>query len=667
MYTHIFANIMLTAYDITVLNKERIEKTNTKERKSKNKKYKTLNLANQRKIENFSLHQDFFAKTGNLKTQEYGDDNINTKETYQKLINIIDSKAVFTQTERQMFFYKYEQLYNALIAQYVVSNLEKKEILRKYTKATIPAIVALDMYKTLSLSVDKEQLHFYSHIHHFILSEYYDNHHNNLESLCKGVRAYLKYYIKTLAFNPIVNLFEITTSINNIRTSSFTTICNIDTIIDACKKEASEIGKPHDTQFEQLRVAYTSLSVLLAFQKITHLLTPLVSNYKKLLEDKLEAPDPLFYLERYLYQNVKNDPIFLGEDALYEYIEVLISHEKIDIPSCEDDCDCGQGPECECQCIPSYCYGILNILENFIFENKSHLPLPTLVPSINLSEFSLKKISIFELSSYLDELCDEVPSLKLYKEIPYILELLYANELDNIREVINEISFEEFPLGFFTSTLAIINLALKIKFEPKSIRYGSLLSYINPILTNQGVYTEYIIVTPDIKNSTQSVSDIEENPVINDPNNQTVLHSIMIYNRMIKKMIIYDNDHSELIAPQSVYGLLDSVELALKKLREAFFQEKMLLTDKELASLIIQNKVLTKHETNDNLIGILNEATLYNCLGCLSYLYKNLAGYGESLPNILSFTGISKDEHEERETLRRALLIVKEKQTNKDN
>ncbi|WP_426207223.1 hypothetical protein [Providencia sp. PROV272] len=155
MYTHIFANIMLTAYDITVLNKERAEKTNTKERKSKNKKYKTLNLANQRKIENFSLHQDFFAKTGNLKTQEYGDDNINTKETYQKLINIIDSKAVFTQTERQMFFYKYEQLYNALIAQYVVSNLEKKEILRKYTKATIPAIVALDMYKTLSLSVDK--------------------------------------------------------------------------------------------------------------------------------------------------------------------------------------------------------------------------------------------------------------------------------------------------------------------------------------------------------------------------------------------------------------------------------------------------------------------------------------------------------------------------------
>ncbi|HCT3783694.1 TPA: hypothetical protein OTT33_001314 [Proteus mirabilis] len=93
----------------------------------------------------------------------------------------------------------------------------------------------------------------------------------------------------------------------------------------------------------------------------------------------------------------------------------------------------------------------------------------------------------------------------------------------------------------------------------------------------------------------------------------------------------------------------------------------MLLTDKELASLIIQNKVLTKHETNDNLIGILNEATLYNCLGCLSYLYKNLAGYGESLPNILSFTGISKDEHEERETLRRALLIVIEKQTNKDN
>lgn len=31
---------MLTAYDITVLNKERIEKINTKERKNKNKNIK---------------------------------------------------------------------------------------------------------------------------------------------------------------------------------------------------------------------------------------------------------------------------------------------------------------------------------------------------------------------------------------------------------------------------------------------------------------------------------------------------------------------------------------------------------------------------------------------------------------------------------------------------
>ncbi len=118
-----------------------------------------------------------------------------------------------------------------------------------------------------------------------------------------------------------------------------------------------------------MRVAYTSLSVLLAFQKITHLLTPLVSNYKKLLEDKLEAPDPLFYLERYLYQNVKNDPVFLGEDALYEYIEVLISHEKIDIPSCEDDCDCGQGPECECQwVIPPFLTEVISRIRSFVVD-----------------------------------------------------------------------------------------------------------------------------------------------------------------------------------------------------------------------------------------------------------------------------------------------------------
>ncbi len=666
MYTHIFANLMLTAYEITVLNKERIEKNNKNKSHNKNKKNKTLNLANQRKIKDFSHHQDFFAETGNLKTKEYGNDNINPEEVYHKLINIIDDKEVFTQTERQLFFYKYEQLYNALIAQYVVSNLEKKEILKKYTKAIIPAIVALDMYKTLSASIDKEQLHFYSHIHRFILSEYYSSHHHNLKSLCKGVRAYLKHYIKTLEFNPIVNLHEITTSISNIRTTSLSTICNIDTTIDACKREAREIGEPQDIKFEQLRVAYTSLSVLLAFQKITHLLAPLVSNYKKLLESKVTDSDPLFFLEKYIYQDVKEDIIFLGENVLYDYINELILHEKIDILSCEVDCDCGKGPECECQCIPNSVYGILNTLEYFIFENQSKPSLLTLVFSFNLPDLTPDIISMFELSQEMNNFCREVPSLELYIKIPHILELLYNNELDSIKEVMNEIAFEEFPLGFFTSTLAIINLALKIKFEPKSIRYGTLLAYINPILTNQGVYTEFQVVIPDVENPTMPVANTLRNPVVNNPNNQTVLHSIMVYNRMIKKMTLYDDGHFNRIAPQSVHGLLDSVELALKKLRDVISNEKKSLTDEELASLIIRNKILTKHEINNNLIGILNEATLYNCLGCLAYLYEHLKCLGEELSNIRSLIGLSNIDHQKRELLRRALFIAKENQSKKD-
>ncbi|MEX5948972.1 hypothetical protein [Providencia huaxiensis] len=667
MHTHIFANLMLTSYEITVLSKEKMEFSNKKENNNADKKNKMLNLANQREIENFSLHQDFFAKIGNLKTKEYGNDRINPEEVYHKLINIIDDKEVFTRRERQMFFYRYEQLYNALVAQYVVTNLEKQEILKKYTKAIIPAIVALDMYKTLNLLVDKEQLHFYSHIHHFILSDYYSSDHHNLKSLCKGVRAYLKYYIKTLKFDPTVNRYEIQTSINNIRATSFSTICNIDTIIDTCKKEARDIGKPHDTEFEQLRVAYTSLSVLLAFQKKTHLLVPVVSHYKKLLDDKIADTDPLFFLIHYIYQDDKCHTTPLDEKALYNYIDELTSHEKIDISTCEDDCDCGQGLECDCQCIPKYVYTMLDILKEFIFENQPNPHLPTLEFPLDLRCLNPKNISLHELSSAMTDYFNDIPSIRLYRKIPLILQLLYDNELHDVREIINEISSEESPFGFFTSTIAIINLALKIKFEPHSIRYGSLLSYINPILTNQGIYTEYQVVMPNLKNPSIYVANMSKSPIINDPNNKTVIRSIMIYNRIIKKINIDNENILNTPPPQSVYGILDNIENSIKKIKNTIYHEKKSLTDKELANIIIQNKILTKHEINDNLIGILNEGTLYNCLGCLSYLYQNLKCSGEELPNILSFIQISDAEQEEIEKLRRALLIAKEKQTNKNS
>ncbi|WP_029991039.1 hypothetical protein [Morganella morganii] len=658
MRTHTFANLMLTAYDILVLDGEKIENQEIKNKENKNKKNNSLNLANQRRLANFSLHQKFFARTDNLKMKTNDDVHINPKDTYLKLFKIIDEEELFSRTERQEFFYKYEQLYNALIAKYVISNLEKKEILKKYTQATIPAIIALDMYKTLNHPNNNNQLHFYSHIHDFILSKHCPNKKSNFETLSKGVRNYLQQYIKNLDFKIIVNVDEIETSINNIKKTSSSKIYNINKVINDCKNEAREIGVPEDEKFEKLRMAYTSIRVILSFEKQTNLFFLLTLNYKKLIENKVSNSEPIFFLDKYIYEKTNFIANLFTNESLYDYVYTLIFHEEINIPDCNCDFDCGKKTKCECA--PDYLYGIFNNVEQFIFENQSEVNFEPNDFSDEFIYFESDDNSILDLKEYLDEY-NIIRSLEPYYQIYSIFSNLEKNKLDIVKKSIEQISFEDLPLGYLASTMAIINLALKIKLERTQIRNGTLLSYINPILTNQGVYNEIRTVIPAPQDPSPPNNYTVQNPILKDPNNQTVLHSIMIYNRIINKINNYGDYDSSAIYPQSVHGLLDNLEQALKKLNIAILNNKNNLTIEELSELIIKDDVLTKQEINDNLIGILSEATLYNCIDCLSELYKNLKCFGEQLPNILSFVVTSESGYQRNEIVRGALLIAREK------
>lgn len=95
----------------------------------------------------FSFHQSFFDKG------------------YDDVIRIIDSNEIFSLEERRDIFYKYEQLYNAIIFIPVFSHLDNRQIAKRYLQSVLPPIVALDVYNTLQ---PDDEIHFYYHIHRFL-------------------------------------------------------------------------------------------------------------------------------------------------------------------------------------------------------------------------------------------------------------------------------------------------------------------------------------------------------------------------------------------------------------------------------------------------------------------------------------------------------------------
>ncbi|MGE9574954.1 hypothetical protein ACQP3C_28375, partial [Escherichia coli] len=70
------------------------------------------------------------------------------------------------------------------------------------------------------------------------------------------------------------------------------------------------------------------------------------------------------------------------------------------------------------------------------------------------------------------------------------------------------------------------------------------------------------------------------------------------------------------------------------------------------ADIIIEQKVLTRRELTQNLIGILNHFTLTKCIGCLPVLMKYLKAPDERQDAITSFMGISEYDEYKRCLLR---------------
>ncbi|MCI9727381.1 hypothetical protein JNG78_06425 [Proteus mirabilis] len=574
----------------------------------------TLNMRDQREHLNFSQHQRFFS----------GKNLINA---YEKIIDTIDSQRILSEKTRLSIFYKYEQLFNGLISTPILSTSNKNIIMKKYGEILIPAIVSYEIIITRQCNKEKNLICFYDHIHLFLLERYPLINKNDPSSMLSNVREYLRNYIKELNLPSNIDLSPIHSCINKIRLESKPKNISILQAVKACTSSDNKKKQSND-KLEKIKMAYISLNSLLNFQKKTNLLDSLYINYKTNVNRIFLHNSLLSELNEYLVINEYNG------NNLNKTINTIIKYANLPMSSLINDTD----------------YQIIKEIRNIIFDQKKQ------------KKYTKKDLLALKNSLKIN-LLEMIPYLKFLD----IILSLQENELKKAYFLVNEIKESELPPGYLTTSIAIIKISLEIKLKKDKIRNGSLISFNNIILTNPIVYGEALVFSPNINNTHLPANDNFENPIIKSPNNSTIIRSIMLYNKMIDR--IYQDDNFDFFQPkaQSVYGLLDNLEEALKKINIVLHNANKKLTKEELAYIIINDNILTKHEINGNLIGILEGANLYNCMGCLDYLCKHLRSYGEDLSNIISFVSISVEGIEKLELVRGALLIAKEKLAEKDH
>ncbi|EDA6073037.1 hypothetical protein AXQ84_25005, partial [Salmonella enterica subsp. enterica serovar Typhimurium] len=135
---------------------------------------------------------------------------------YDEIIGVLDAEQVFSTTQRREIFYKYEQLYNALMARPVFTELSREQIKKRYALHIIPRLIALDIYKTYK---DENKNCFYHHIHQFLLKDYCPCWQDKKKGGLSAVQKYLKSLARKQKFSHTdsENLAPLFKVIENIR------------------------------------------------------------------------------------------------------------------------------------------------------------------------------------------------------------------------------------------------------------------------------------------------------------------------------------------------------------------------------------------------------------------------------------------------------------------
>ncbi|HBC5671021.1 TPA: hypothetical protein KEV01_001156 [Citrobacter koseri] len=544
------------------------------------------------------------------------------KKRYNEIIEIIDEERLcieeqkeLIKEERRSLFYKYEMFYNQIMFYPVFSTLSRDQLFERYIQLGVSSCLALDIHKNLSTTNNSG---FYFHIHKFLSSEHCPTLDNSERDISLGVRNYLREPINKIN-DPQKHLLPVFERIRDIRKKSTTTKFLMNSEINQCikrfKRDLDEGSfKVVKDTLVNFKESYLPLRSLLALDRRTGLVKNLSSAYLD-LKQKDEINDGYYSaLHQYLYESKYFD------EGLLEIAVEEFQKKTTDAFSIEIDRNAWLN-------IKIIWHLVFSPLKGDVF---TELDLVDLI--INLKNSPNAKIL--------------TPYLTLSKAIHSIC----IDNLAEAEQIINTISLNKLPLGFISAAISIIKTAINIKLNGKEIKNGQLLSNINTILTYQGVFTDYSVISPDQKRPDFSL--------ILCANNLTIMRTIKMYNNMIQMISCYNELEPSVIHPQSITGFMDEVEHALKKINKRLDTAPQDINSQELATLIVDEKILTTRECSQNLVSYLDEFTLYNCILNLNNLRSYLTLPGEGLVNIIEISGNSSENEHKRELIAESIRIA---------
>lgn len=541
-------------------------------------------------------------------------------QRYTEIIKIIDEERVFSEEDRRSLFYKYEMLYNQIMSHPVFSTLSRDQLLERYIQLGIPSCLALDVHKTLN-HTNNNGLYF--HIHSFLLSTHCPTLDNSEQDTLSGIRNYLRNIFKTpdqMHKNILLPLFE---RIRNIRKNSVPIASWMNSAIDECL-EYSKVTLDKDEfdkikgQLDVFKAAYSSLRILLAFERRTGLIKHLSSSYQDLTLGEGINDSYYLALNQYLYESKHFDERLLKSVAKAFQEKATKSFSiQIDDNAWLD--------------IDTIWHLVFNSLKGDVF---TELDLIELIINLKNSPNSVVLEPYLILSKIIHKIC--------------------IDDLTEANKKINEMSLNSLPPGFISAAIRIIKVALHIKLYGKAIKNGELLSDINTILSCRGVFTDYVNVDHKVKQP--------QFMLVECANNLIIMNAVKHYNNMVQMTSCYNELELSVIHPQSISGILDEVESALGKINKRLGVIKKNPNSEDLAKIIIDERVLTARECSQNLISYFNEFTLYNCILNINYIKPYLTLPGERLVHISGLVGNSEERVSKREFLADAIRIVNERE-----
>ncbi|ELD0417365.1 hypothetical protein [Escherichia coli] len=550
----------------------------------------------------FSNHQCFFGNREDERHQE--------QKCYDEIIGVLDGEQVFSTTQRREIFYKYEQLYNALMTRPVFTKLSREQIKKRYAMHIIPRLIALDIYKTYK---DENKNCFYHHIHQFLLKDYCPCWQDKKKGALSAVRKYLKNLARKQKFSHTdsENLAPLFKVIENIRPSNTQKKSTLEASIIDCIKAYSGIVD-NDTlnsvrvSLDNIKKAHYSLTVLLNVERKLPVINIISRYYRNYVDNGIKPGNISAMLCRLLYE--PEPPDFIHHDTMINSIADYY-HERVIKPFSLN--------------INEECLQSISALKNIIFNFNDK----TIISEAQLTDIAVK-LKKEPHKQFIQ------PYIELWK----VIDLISKGETEEAFEKVKIISLDDLPAGYLGSAFLVIHIALRIKFERKNVKNGIFSSSVTAILENQGRYTDYIHVsqayTETHSDGSVMKSILLSESILSDANNLTIMRSVRMYNNMVRRISDWNDLELEGIYPESVYGLLDKVDTTLGKILNIIFVEEI-TSSQDLACNLKNNKILTRGELNDSLIGILVNCPLLACVRDIESLIKYLRCPGEEIRNMI--------------------------------